>query len=90
MAPTVDAAQPRGWYYGWYIVAVCILSQVAANGLTYNTYSLYLRDWSADLHTPISQLQLPIAAMGVVCAFVAPIVGAVIAALVWKLGFDEE
>jgi MFS family permease len=69
------AAQPRGWYHGWNIVAVCILSQVAANGLTYNTYSLFLRDWSAQLHAPVSQLQLPIAAMALVAALLSPLVG---------------
>jgi MFS family permease len=69
------AASIRGWYYGWNIVAVCIMSQVAANGLTYNTYSLFLRDWSAQLHVPISQLQLPIAAMSLVAALLAPLAG---------------
>jgi MFS family permease len=68
--------QPRGWYYGWNIVAVCILSQTVANGLTYNALSLFLRDWSTQLHAPISQLTLTIAIMLVVCAVLSPIVGA--------------
>jgi hypothetical protein len=55
MTQGANAAPTRGWYHGWNIIAVCILSQVAANGLTYNTYSLFLRDWSAQLHAPISQ-----------------------------------
>jgi len=71
-----SAALPRAWYHGWNVVAVCILSQVAANGLTYNTFSLFLRDWSAELHTPISRLQLSVAAMALVSAFLAPVVGA--------------
>jgi MFS family permease len=65
----------RGWYHGWNIVAVCVLSQVAANGLTYNAYSLFLRDWSAELHAPVSQLQLPIAGMALVAALLSPMVG---------------
>jgi MFS family permease len=69
-------ARPIGWYHGWNIVAVCILSQVAANGLTYNTFSLFLRDWSAALHSPVSQLQLAVAAMAVVAALISPMVGA--------------
>ena len=76
MTQTAAAAQPRGWYHGWNVVAVCILSQVAANGLTYNAYSLFLRDWSAQLHTPVSQLQLPLAAMALFAALAAPLVGA--------------
>ena len=66
----------RGWYHGWNVVAVCVLSQVAANGLTYNAYSLFLRDWSAQLNAPISMLQLPIAAMALVAALISPFVGA--------------
>lgn len=71
-----EAAVPRGWYYGWNIVAITILSQVAANGLTYNAFSLFVRQWSVDLHAPISQLQLAVAAMALVCALTAPVIGA--------------
>jgi len=76
MTQVVEAARPHGWYHGWNIVAVCILSQVAANGLTYNAFSLFLRDWSAELHAPISQLHLGLAAMALVAAGIAPLVGA--------------
>src|ERR1700730_16367861 len=48
------SVRQHGWYHGWNIVAVCVLSQVAANGLTYNAYSLFLRDWAAQLHVAIS------------------------------------
>ena len=75
MTQTADSMRERGWYHGWNIVAVCIRSQAAANGLTYNAYSLFLRDWSGELHAPISQLQLPIAAMALLASLVAPMVG---------------
>ena len=64
-----------GWYYGWNIVAIGILSQVAANGLTYNSFSLFLRDWSTEMHAPVSRLQLSIAAMVLPSALLAPVVG---------------
>ncbi|CAN7252432.1 MFS transporter [Phenylobacterium sp. LjRoot225] len=76
MASAAGAGPKGGWYYGWNIVAACILSQVACNGLTYNAYSLFLRSWSEELHTPISLLQLPIAGMGVMCALTSPFIGA--------------
>jgi MFS family permease len=76
MTQSADSVRQHGWYHGWNIVAVCVLSQVAANGLTYNAYSLFLRDWSAQLHAPISQLQLPIAGMALVAAMLSPMVGA--------------
>src|ERR1700731_4923799 len=69
------SVRQHGWYHGWNIVAVCVLSQVAANGLTYNAYSLFLRDWSQELHAPVSQLQLPIAGMALVAALISPMVG---------------
>jgi len=78
-APLPDITSPpgprAGWYHGWNIVAVGVLSQVAANGLTYNSFTLFLRDWSVELHTPISRLQLAVAAMTFLCAAVSPLVG---------------
>jgi MFS family permease len=69
------SAARRGWYFGWNIVAACILSRVSANGLTSSTLTLFLRDWSAELHVPISRLQLPAAALIIVSALIAPLVG---------------
>lgn len=76
MNANVHAAPSRAWYHGWNIVAVCILSQSVANGLTYNSLSLFMRGWSAELHAPISYLQLAVAIMGTVAAAVSPFVGA--------------
>ena len=68
-------ASPRGWYHGWSIVAVCILMQAVANGLTYNAFSLFLSDWSAQLHAPVSQFQLSVAGMALFASLAAPGVG---------------
>jgi MFS family permease len=75
MNRTAEAALPRGWYYGWNVVAATIVSQVAANGLTYNAFSLFVHDWSKDLRAPISQLQLAVAGMALVAALGSPIIG---------------
>src|SRR5579862_1810483 len=75
MAQVGSVVQPRGWYHGWTIVAVCILSQATANGLTYNAFSLFLRGWSSEFHAPISQLQLSLSAMGLVTCLLSPFVG---------------
>lgn len=66
------------WYYGWNIVAVAILSQVAANGLTYNAFSLFLKDWAADLHVKISLLQLTVVGMVWIAAPISPFVGTLV------------
>lgn len=77
MTGTADTAGARGgWYHGWNIVAVCILSSATANSLTYNCYSLFLRDWSAQLHAPISRFQLAMPVMLLISATMSPVVGA--------------
>jgi MFS family permease len=73
MAMSADGR--RGWYYGWNIVAVCVLAGIAASALPINAFSLFLHDWSAQLHTPISTLQLGIGCCGLGCALLAPFVG---------------
>jgi MFS family permease len=75
MNANMTTARPRTWYHGWNIVAVCILSQAVANGLTYNSLSLFLRGWSAELNTPISRLTLTVAIMGTVAAVLSPFIG---------------
>jgi len=65
----------RGWYYGWNIVAVCVLAGIAASALPINAFSLFLHDWSLQLHAPISTLQLGIGACGIGCALLAPLIG---------------
>jgi MFS family permease len=65
-----------GWYYGWNIVIATIVSQIAANALIYNCFSLFVRGWSVDLHVPVSQLQLCVTALALLCALFSPIVGA--------------
>ena len=65
-----------GWYHGWTIVAITILSQITANGLAINSLSLFLHDWARDLHTPVSQLLLAIMPLGAVVAIASPVMGA--------------
>lgn len=75
MPAQIAGRTPRLWYHGWNIIAVCILAQIACNGLTINTFSLFLRDWAADLHTSISSLQLAPAAMGLASSICAAFLG---------------
>jgi len=73
---SMAGVRPRGgWYHGWNIVTVCILAGVAANGLPINAFSLFLHDWSAQLHASISTLELGIAACGLTCAVLSPVAG---------------
>jgi MFS family permease len=76
MTMAASVSLRRGWYHGWNIVAACVLSQAVANGLPVNAFSLFLHDWSTQLHAPISFFQLGLASLGLFSAFFSPIVGA--------------
>jgi sugar phosphate permease len=70
------AARPRGWYYGWNIVGLAVLSQVAATAMIIYSYPLFLPAWSSELHAPISALLVLMLGMTSVCAFTGPVAGA--------------
>jgi MFS family permease len=76
MATGAGAPRRGGWYHGWNIVAVAVLSQIAANGLAINSMSLFLHDWARDLHAPISQLLLAMLPLAIVAAVSSPVIGA--------------
>lgn len=76
MGEAASARAQRGPYYGWSIVGVLIVSQMAASGLTHNALSLFVPGWSRDLNAPVSTLMLAIVAqIGVSCPL-SPFVGA--------------
>ena len=74
---TRQGAGPRSlWYHGWNIVAVVVLSQIAANGLALSSMSLFLHDWARDLQAPISQLLLALLPFSIVVSLSSPFIGA--------------
>ncbi len=75
MGRTVTAGRRRGWYHGWNVVAACVVAQIAANGLGINAISLFLQDWSRDLHAPISSLLVSALLLGIGFALVSPVSG---------------
>ena len=48
---TGPVLRARRYYHGWNIVALCVAVQIAALGLTLNSFSLFLHDWTAELTT---------------------------------------
>jgi MFS family permease len=65
----------HGWYHGWNIVAVCVVSQVSALALTINCFSLFLKDWTHAFNAPVSVLALSITIFSAGCAVAAPFAG---------------
>ncbi len=76
MAAARNGARQDGGHRDWSIVGVAVLAQVAANGLAINAMSLFLHDWSRDLHAPISQLLPAMLPLGFVTALASPMIGA--------------
>jgi MFS transporter, OFA family, oxalate/formate antiporter len=74
-AKSPRASHAWGWYYGWNIIAIAVLSQVSANGIALNSFSLFLHDWAAELHSPISSLQLVILPMITIASLISPLAG---------------
>jgi MFS family permease len=77
MAVAERAPTRFGWYHGWNIVAVGILSQVAALALSVNCFSLFLPYWAKEFSTPISVLAFGYTLFSVVSAVCAVIAGVV-------------
>ena len=75
MTARTGVGPERLWYHGWNIVAVAVLSQIAANGLALNSMSLFLHDWASDLHAPISQLLLAILPFSAAVSISSPFIG---------------
>lgn len=75
MNATARVGTRRGWYHGWNIVGVTILTQIAANGMAINANSLFLRKFSEDMHAPISSFLLGLMGVGIVSSLLAPFVG---------------
>ena len=80
MKSSVGSIEPtpvgvKGIYYGWYIVAICVLTQIAANSLAMNTFSLFVGPWSSEMHAPISTLLLALTSLGAGYALLAPFTG---------------
>ena len=75
MNTAAEVVTRRGWYHGWNIVGITILSQIAANGLAVNANSLFLKRFSEDLHAPISNFLLGLMALGIVSSLLSPFVG---------------
>ena len=70
-----SSVRAGGYYYGWNIVAITGLSQLASFGIAINCLSLYLPGWSRDLHAPVSQLAFCYTAPGAVFCFLGPLTG---------------
>ena len=71
------AAQPR-FFYGWYIVAVGFLANIASSFALASTMSIFLKPLTADLGVSRGVFSLLRSGEGIIAACIAPLVGTVV------------
>lgn len=69
------AGRQPAYYYGWNIVGLTVLAQMAAYGIAINCLSLYLPLWSQDLNAPVSLLAFCYTAPAAVFCLLGPLTG---------------
>ena len=75
LAPS--AAKPR-FFYGWYIVAVGFLANVASSFALASTMSIFLKPLTADLGISRGVFSLLRSGEGIISACIAPLVGTLV------------
>jgi MFS family permease len=53
-------ARMRSYYYGWNIVALCVLAQLFTLGIALNCFSLFIPMWSKEMGAPVSEILLAV------------------------------
>ncbi len=65
----------RSYYYGWNIVAICLVVQLCSVGIAMVSFSLFVPVWAKEWNTPASDVLLAISLFGWPGMLVGPIVG---------------
>ncbi len=77
IAATSNGVKPR-FFYGWYIVAVGFIANVATSFALASTLSIFLKPLTADLGISRGVFSLLRSGEGIVAACLAPLVGALV------------
>jgi len=77
-ADLARAAKRQGIFYGWYIVAVGFLANVASSFALASTMSIFLKPLTADLGISRGVFSLLRSGEGIIAACIAPLVGALV------------
>jgi len=76
MTTNVSRHAPKArYYYGWNIVALCVLSQSAALGVPFNCLSLFLPGWVEEFNVSPTVFAMSVTVFSVGCALLAGAVG---------------
>ena len=65
------------WYYGWNIIAVCLVFQALIFGAIFFSYTLWVGEWlnDASLAVTLTQVMIPITLLNLAQSFIAPLAG---------------
>lgn len=71
----VPPARARRYYYGWNIIAICVLAQLSVIGIAFNCVSLFVPVWSKAFQAPPSELLLSVTIFTFLGPVLSPIAG---------------
>lgn len=77
-ARTGQQIQQRGIFYGWYIVAVGFLANVASSFALASTLSIFLKPLTAELGVSRGVFSLLRSGEGIIAAVLAPLIGTLV------------
>jgi MFS family permease len=77
-ADAVRTSQRQGIFYGWYIVGVGFLANVASSFALASTMSIFLKPLTADLGVSRGVFSLLRSGEGIIAACIAPLVGTLV------------
>ena len=77
-AASLRSSLKSKFFYGWYIVAVGFLANVASSFALASTMSIFLKPLTADLGVSRGVFSLLRSGEGIIAACVAPLVGTVV------------
>lgn len=63
------------YYYGWNVVALCVLSLLFSNGIALNCFSLFVPIWSQSMAAPPSRILLAVTISTSLALVINPVVG---------------
>lgn len=68
-------ARTRSYYYGWNIVAVCVLIQLVILGIALNCFAVFVPIWSKEMAAPASEILLAVTIFTFLGPGLGPLIG---------------
>jgi MFS family permease len=68
-------ARKRAYYYGWNIIAICVLVQLVILGVALNCFALFVPIWAKQMAAPVSEILLAVTLFTFLGPGIGPLIG---------------